>query len=190
MESEMRGGQNKSRAGFTLAEILCVVVILGIASAVIVPKLGSHDDLTLSAAARTLTADLMYAQNLSISTQTMHVIVFDTTNNKYTLVKYTSPSTETTLSHPLTGLSYVQQYGSTNAQMKKMVLTSANFTGLDAAYASIHGIGFDELGTPYVYDSSKTPRTNEMISGSIVLTCGANTSTVTIDRYTGEIKVQ
>ena len=62
----MFGGQRKSRA-FTLAEILVVIVILGICSAVIVPKLGSHDDLTLSAAARTLTADLMYAQNLSIS---------------------------------------------------------------------------------------------------------------------------
>src|SRR5205807_2209882 len=98
------------------------------------------DDLTLSAAARTLTADLMYAQNLSISTQTMHVIRFDTTNNRYTLFKYTSPSTETTLTHPLTAQSYVEQYGSSNDQMKKMVLTSATFTGLDATYASITAV--------------------------------------------------
>lgn len=186
----MRGGRIKQRAAFTLAEILVVVVILGIISAVIVPKLGAHDDLTLAAAARTLTADLMYVQNLSISTQTMHVVRFDTANNKYTIFKYTSPSTEATLTHPLQAQPYVQQYGSTNVQMKKMVLTSATFTGLDATYTLINSVGFDELGTPYVYDSSKSPRTNEMVSGSIVLTCGANTSTISIDRYTGEIKVQ
>ena len=39
-------------AGFTLVEILVVVIILGIASAVIVPQIGNSNDLKAAAAAR------------------------------------------------------------------------------------------------------------------------------------------
>ena len=56
-----------SRRGFTLVEILCVVVILGIASAIIIPQLGTHDDMKVAAAARTVMADLIYAQNTAIA---------------------------------------------------------------------------------------------------------------------------
>jgi prepilin-type N-terminal cleavage/methylation domain-containing protein len=180
---------NRSRA-FTLAEIIVVIVILGIASAIVIPRLGTHNDLTVAAAARQLTADLLYAQNLAISTQTMHVVRFDTANNQYTLLKYVSPSTETILTHPLTQQTYVQKFGVAKSAMVQVVLSSAVFNGLDSGYQNITAVGFDELGTPYVYDATKSPCTNDMVSGTITLTCGTFTSTITIDRYTGEIRVQ
>ena len=52
--------------GFTLVEILVVVIILGIAGAIIVPSIGTRNDLKAAAAARVIMADLIYTQNLAI----------------------------------------------------------------------------------------------------------------------------
>src|SRR3954452_15878826 len=62
--------------GFTLVEILMVVLILGIASAIIIPGLGSRDDLRCAAAARVVMSDLIYAQNRAIALQKKHYVRF------------------------------------------------------------------------------------------------------------------
>src|SRR5579872_1651697 len=64
------------RRGFTLIEILMVVVILGIASAIILPQLASRDDLRCAAAARALMADLLYAQSRAIARGQMQYVQF------------------------------------------------------------------------------------------------------------------
>src|SRR5688500_15065328 len=76
--------------GFTLTEILAVVVILGIASAIIIPQIGTRDDMRVKAASRTLIADLIYAQNLAISTGQVVYVRFDVAGNSYSLL--TNPS--------------------------------------------------------------------------------------------------
>src|SRR5438874_2544168 len=76
--------------GFTLIEILCMVVVLGIASLVILPQITTRDDLKVAAAARALMADLLYAQNRSIALQKMHYVRFNN-NGTYDVLDSIGP---------------------------------------------------------------------------------------------------
>ncbi|HWP41142.1 MAG TPA: prepilin-type N-terminal cleavage/methylation domain-containing protein, partial [Tepidisphaeraceae bacterium] len=88
------------RGGFTLVEILAVVVILGIASAIIIPQIGTRDDLVASAAARVVMADLIYAQNRAIAMQKKHFVQF--VGQQYTLMTRASDTSPlTAITHPV-----------------------------------------------------------------------------------------
>src|SRR5438067_9722696 len=98
----------KHRA-FTLIEMLAVIVIMGIAAGIVIPQIGSRDDLRTASAAREVMADLIYAQNRAISTQLKHYVHFD--GNTYTLYTRTDDSLElSAITHPLTKAPYVQTF--------------------------------------------------------------------------------
>src|SRR5712672_1322589 len=78
----MRGYVHK---GFTLVEILGGGLILGIAGAIIVPSIGSRNDLKAAAAARVIMADLIYTQNLAITSQGNRYVKFDVVNQQYSV---------------------------------------------------------------------------------------------------------
>jgi prepilin-type N-terminal cleavage/methylation domain-containing protein len=178
-----------TRGGFTLVEILTVLVIIGIASAVVVPQLGTRDDIKVAAAARTLTADLIYAQNLAISQQKYIYIRFDTTNNNYKVLSVANSSGDTVMSHPITQLSYVQQFGSGSKSLESVSIQSVDFDGVDSTIADEFTLAFDEMGAPYAfcYDVNNQ---SDLKNGVIVLKSGGFTTTVTVQPYTGEILVQ
>ncbi|MGN6728142.1 MAG: pilus assembly FimT family protein, partial [Tepidisphaeraceae bacterium] len=60
----------RNRAGFTLVELLIVVVIIGIMAAAVVPTVSADADLKLAGATRALMADLAYARLRAIQSQT------------------------------------------------------------------------------------------------------------------------
>lgn len=170
------------RSGFTLVEILCVVMILGIASAIIIPQLGSRDDLVVSSAARMLMADLIYAQNRAISTQRRQYVEFD--GQTYT-VKSRAADTDplVAITHPVNKGTYSFTFGSNAPGMANVTLTSASFGGSTI-------MGFDELGSPFSYNSSTNVITPLVAPGTIVLTVGGVSLTISVEPYTGEITVQ
>ncbi|MCC7351867.1 MAG: prepilin-type N-terminal cleavage/methylation domain-containing protein [Phycisphaerales bacterium] len=177
----MMADRSSAQHGFTLIEILVVVVILGIASAVILPSISSRDDLKVAAAARIVMSDLIYAQNQAITNQKLCFIQFDKVAGKYTLYDAMSPAT--ILQHPINHTDYVEKFGSS---------ASAGLTGITLTDATFDGkltLAFDEMGSPRVYDSG-TGTTSVLSSGSITLTCGSNSLTLSIEPYTGEISIQ
>ena len=186
-----------ARAGFTLVEILAVVVILGIASAIIIPQMGTRDDMRAAAAARTVIADLIYAQNLAISTGQTIWVRFDVANNRYTLI--TNPSSAKAkfgdpVRHPLTDGDYQQAFGNVTSgtdPWEQVKISAAPMNGEDGAFQNEFTVGFDSIGMPYVwcYDVNQS---DPLLSGAVVVQAGNTTAfdkTVTISPQTGEIRV-
>ena len=165
--------------GFTLVEILCVVAILGIAAAVIVPQVGTRNDLQAAAAARVVMADLIYAQNRAISTQSMTYVAFNVAGESYSL--YSSMSPQTYVQHPVNLTNYVTTLGA--GSLQNCSLGSASFAGQNT-------LAFDELGTPYSFNTSTSTATPLSGNGTITVTCGTFTLTITVEQDTGEMTVQ
>jgi type II secretory pathway pseudopilin PulG len=165
---------------FTFVEVLAVVVILGIASALILPQVSQQNDQDTAAAARIVIADLLYAQNRAIATQTMHYVTFDTAHQQYSL--YSSMSPPTVIQHPVNRNSYTMTFGQAgqNNISENVVLKSASFNGQPT-------IAFDETGVPYSYSAGMT--TSLSGSGTIVLGAGGYSLTISVAQDTGEITV-
>src|SRR5262245_53440741 len=171
----------RGRSGFTLVEILMVVVILGIASAIIIPELGSRDDLRASAAARVVMADLIYAQNCAISKQKKHYVRF--LSNEYSVCDSTAL---TPIDHPLKPAINNGKY--------TITFGTGGSNGLDrcslgtVTIGATTTLGFTDLGEPFAYDgATETPLT---IPATIIVQSGANSLTVQVEPYSGECSVQ
>src|SRR5213592_1024430 len=107
--------------GFTLVEILVVVIILGIARAIIVPSIGSRNDLKAAAAARVIMADLIYTQNLAITSQGNRYMAFDVVNQQYSV----TDSAGGIITHPVNQTPYTQKFGgSSQSSLPDMKLVS------------------------------------------------------------------
>ena len=69
------------RRGFTLAEVVIVVVIMGLAAAIAIPQLDT-EAYKVNAAVRGVSSKLSSAQRLSVSLQHDVVVAFDAGNNR------------------------------------------------------------------------------------------------------------
>jgi len=164
---------------FTLIEILTVVLILGIAGAVLVPQMGSRDDLRATSAAREVMADLMFAQNRAISTQLKHYVEFN--GNTYTL--YSRPddlSPLAVIQHPVTREDYVQKFAVKGTALESVTIGTVSFGG--KVY-----LGFDEFGAPFAYDPNLDTIAALTSPGTIPLKSGSYSITINVEPYTGNI---
>lgn len=76
-----------SRGGFTLLELIVVLVIMGIMSALVVPKLtGPMGNLDLKTASKKISASLRYARSQAASEKTTYAALFDFANNSLVIV--------------------------------------------------------------------------------------------------------
>ena len=172
----------KTQRAFTLVEILCVVTILAIASAIIVPQLSTRDDLKAAAGARTVMSDLIWAQNRAISTQEMQYVVFS--GQSYTIWYADSSGVLHTNTQPVTLGTYTTTLGANNTPLQDVSIVGT------PSFAGKGSLCFDEMGTPYGYDGTNTFSMNT--AGQIQITAGhlPTPLTISIEALTGEASVQ
>ena len=170
------------RRGFTLIEILAVVVILGIASALIIPNLGMRNDQYCQAASRVIMADLIYAQNYAIVNQTMTYVQFSNSGQTMTLYS-ASPSTVPVqyLTNPVTSETYTRSFNSSSTpQLQDVTLGTVSFDSQTT-------MAFDELGAPYSWNSTSNSTASLVNTGTIAINSGAYSMTISIEPYTANL---
>jgi len=157
-------GTHASR-GFTLVEIIVVIVIMGIAALLVVPHVLEAGTVSIQAAARLIVSDLLYAQNEAVAAQATYKVAFDPTNNRYQL----TDEDDAVLTNEQIGGPYVVDFA-TNDRMKNITLSLADFAGGGV-------VTFDEMGAP----SS---------GGTVELVSGARHYRITVAPFTGRITVE
>ncbi|MEM1027100.1 MAG: prepilin-type N-terminal cleavage/methylation domain-containing protein [Planctomycetota bacterium] len=168
--------RNTSGGGYTLVEVLVVVVILGIASAFVVPQLLAAGTLGIQAAARLVVADILFAQNEAIAAQENREVVFNASGNTYRLQRFNAD----------TGLDEVLTQGWKNGQANNYVVDFEDddrFDGITIESVQIGGsdatsLEFDDLGSPLISDEMQ-----------IVIGFDQQRLTVSVQPFTGRVTV-
>jgi prepilin-type N-terminal cleavage/methylation domain-containing protein len=160
-------------SGFTLIEILLVVVIIAIAAMVAVPMIGSTSGMQIQSAANIIAADLEYAKSMAISRQKNYSVVFNPSGDYYEV-----HDPNGIIKHPVKkGFDYKVDFSS-DSRLSKVVIESADFD-------SSNTITFDYLGSPY----SGSGTSNPLNSGTISIKAGDFTETIKVEPVTGFISI-
>ena len=173
---ELRQKKESRKTAFTLAEVLVVVVILGIAGAVIIPMISDSTGLQASSAARQIVSALLFAQTASIAHQEQYQVVFDAAAESYEI----QDSSGAVIDSPVSpGTDYRISFPDI-PQMKSVMIDVVDFDGTDRVW-------FDRLGAPYSGAiDAKTP----LGSGKVTVRAGSSSYTVSVEPVSGRIKVE
>ena len=153
----------QSASGFTLVELVMVLVILGIVAVFVAPRLSSTG-ITLPAAATRLAETIRYTQSLAMSQGQRYRINFTASSYQIT---------------DMSGTPVVQPMTNSTAATSISPLVLSGFNPpLTNDY-----LAFDTRGVPYI--SATVPLS---ANTTITLTAGGDTSTVQISPETGRVK--
>lgn len=158
--------------GFTVIELLIVVVIIAIAAMAAIPMLTSADSFQIRSAANMIAADLEYAKTISISRGQSFSVVFDDAAESYRI----EDQSGVVIGHPVKkGFDYIVDFQS-DRRLSKVDIESVNFDATSE-------VKFDYLGSPY------NGADNPLNSGVISLRVGQMTATVNVEPITGFISI-
>ena len=160
------------RHGFTMIELVIVMVILAIATAIVVPMASSAGSMQLRAAVNMVAADLEYAKSMSISRGQRYSVVVDKTTETYRIIDESG----TTIPHPVRkGFLYTIDFRA-DSRVGQVDIFDVNFDGTNQ-------VSFDYLGSPF------NGAATNLNSGVITLRAGGITRTVSVEPVTGFISV-
>lgn len=171
---------------YTLIELLLVIVLLGIAGALLVPHLVDQSDLTVQAAVRKLIADLSFAQSDALAHQELRRVQFYDDGRGYCLYRvdegtYADDFDPDLADYILDPLGAQQQY------VTDFTLDD-RFEGVSIIEVDLDGgeeyLVYDPLGG--TIKSGGLPGTG----GTIQVGAGEDVYEVTVSPFTGKLTVQ
>ena len=170
-----KSNAKRARPGFTLIELMIVMVILGIAAMIVVPMASSAGTMQVRAAGNMVAADLEYTKSLAISRGQKYAVIFDKTGGKYYQYRVVDQNGNP-VRHPMTlKLGYVVNFQS-DSRLGQVEIAGVSFNGTDK-------VSFDSLGSPFDGNGGN------LNSGAITLQAGGLTKTIHVEPVTGYISV-
>ena len=168
------------RAGYTLLEILVVIVVMGIAGAMVIPVVGSADVLRSQSAVRSVVSDIMFAQSDAIAAQEPRAVVFSVDDNGYSLVAVPGavidPATNVLYDPFSLGKDYVVDLD--DGDYGKAKISTVNF---DADNSDV--LLFDEFGAPIRSPGAADPTTG----GYVYIEDETSWYYITVEGMTGQV---
>ena len=164
----MRYFQAKNQQGFTLIELIAIIIVLAIIAAVAIPRLGDVTSMKSGATAEKLKSDIRYAQELAM-----------TQNRRYRVYFNTAPA-------PASGYAVVNDANGNGNWGEAgefapdpsgkgdltVTLNSGDYAGVTAS-SSVNPIEFNSLGRP--------------TGGAATITVSPGSYTITIAAETGAV---
>ncbi len=171
-----RAARPPRRGGFSLIELILVVLVIGVIAGLAAPMAGQNNTTRLREAAKLLVADLAFAQNESITHgDDLRLLVFDTDDHSYYLAAASDP--ETPLINPVTRRPYVTRFGEGRAaQLQGVTIQALSMDGDSGATDDRVGYG--------IYG-----QIDQAADATITLASGGSTITITIQASTGETTI-
>ena len=168
------------RKGFTLIELVMVLVLIGIMAAVVIPKLGNMTGTKAAAFMDKLRADIRYAQNLAMTRNLRSRVYFNGTGGApasgYAVVSDTT-STCSAFIDPVIG------------GPVRVTLGTGDYANI-AIVPGMNCLEYDALGRPYNCTIAPAPAACSTTLSGMVITVQASAATVgtlTITTQTGAV---
>ncbi|MEK7279741.1 MAG: prepilin-type N-terminal cleavage/methylation domain-containing protein [Nitrospirota bacterium] len=145
----------RDEKGFTLIELVIVIVLLGIIGVVVSLNLGSLSSIRVNNAIKKMVGDLRYAQQLAIATQSRHGLAIDSTQT-YSIHKDTG-GVDADIKDPTNlGNNFVVDFDTyQQGQLNGVRFSSTTpFCGVSVIEFNSSGAPTDTNGTPLACASS------------------------------------
>jgi prepilin-type N-terminal cleavage/methylation domain-containing protein len=159
-------------SGFTLVEMIVVLVILSIAAMLAIPLATSGASTQLKSAATIIASDLEYAKSMAISRGKLYRVVFDTGTESYSI-----EDANGVISNPVTNRPYTVNFAA-DTRLSQVDISNVSFD-------TSNTVTFDYLGSPYSGAGSGSP----LNSGVITLSANGSTMKVNVEPVTGYITI-
>lgn len=136
-----------SKGGFTIIEIIMVIVILSILAVVIITRSGSYYPIKLNGAGEKLLSDIRYVKRLAMTNHRIYAILFDIAGNSYTVYDYGEPPLD-----PEVEPSAVEDPHRPGDPLTVAYDGSTHYNGIkiiSAVFGETNELKFNSFGVPY-----------------------------------------
>ena len=180
----------RARRGYTLVELIIVIAVLGLAGALVAPRLGDRGDFDTQALVRKLVADLTFAQMDALANQEfrrVHFLEDPDTGELLGWCMLRLDETELGLPYQASTARYVSDPLSGSGEQRFIVAADGRFAGARVGEADLDGgrayITFDELG------GTVTPNLQPGTGGQVLIEGRTSAYLVRVAPVTGKVTI-